>query len=101
MNDIFVIITFRDDQAPTKEKPSRPVGFFYDLETAHECLEKGHGDLVEAGYYTIAAIEKIPAGLYPLVETVYWYENAGSSWKPIKEAPDWYNEQTPCSVVFG
>ncbi len=102
---IFAITTFREGFIfkYLSLKPPRTVGFFHTLEDAQECLIKGLGDLVEAGWYTLAVIEKVKSGIYPLIDTVYWYENikGTSKWKPKAEAPVWHDAENPSAYSFG
>lgn len=58
-----------------KIERQRTVGFFDLLEEAQTCIKENYGDLWEIGWYDMAVIEKLEAGLYPFAETKdeHWY----------------------------
>ena len=68
-------------------KSHRVVGFYTDLETAKQAVEKNCCDLYENGYYKYAIIEEREDGLYSYCENPLFYKWEGTikdgGYKPI------------------
>ena len=54
--------------------PVRCVGFFHELENAHEWLRLNEGDINEDGYYPFAVIEEVKPGFYTFPREERWYQ---------------------------
>jgi len=83
----------------------RTVGFFRSRREAESMLTGDFGDLGEAGYYQLAAVEEIPPGLYPVARGAKWYRY-DVAWegttRPVwveTEPPAWAERLTGCAEV--
>jgi hypothetical protein len=70
---IYTITTLKID-GPRVAQRSRCVGYFADMMKAMDVLNRNLGDIYENGWYPHAVIEAVPEGLYPIIESRWWYE---------------------------
>jgi len=91
MMSVFAITTIRGTDPDVLDL--RTVGFFETAQKATEVLDKNHGDLNEAGYYSLAIIEEVEFGLYPKTSLVASYQHVRlqvkdpGKWEKHKYAP--------------
>lgn len=76
-----------------KDEASQCVGYFKTFKEAERVVLENVCDIFEFTY-TQAVIEKVPVGLYPLVEEEVWYEAVYGDYElenvyKLAEKPDW------------
>lgn len=82
-NTIFAVSTLHFNDEKYGASPRTP-GWFFDLNTAVECVTNNWGDIFET-VYEYALIEQLPEGLYPQGRKGYaehWFRWTEGGYKP-------------------
>lgn len=76
-----------DETQRRLEYRNRCVGFYFDYNTAEQCVQEDWAGFDEAGYYNYIVIEGLHQGIYPgLGDDEHWFKyNGGHNWIPCEK----------------
>jgi hypothetical protein len=102
MKHIYAVVTIKKDHSD-----QRVVGWFPTKERAEKIVLGNYGDIYECGWYPFVVIEEVYPGLYPVVETKFWFKwykrsntNMFPGYKLIK-TPKQYRGMDNCGLSMG